>query len=272
MFDRYEKELPVNKIDISKENVRKSQQEKGLEELKVSIQRVGLIQPVIVVEKAGNRYELIVGQRRLLAFQELGRSTIPALVIKKSLDEDTSLIVSFGENLHRRKLPYDDTIKVCDRLFKDYGGSRIDKINKIAKDLGINRQTVVRYLGYNLIPKRVREMVTANLLTASAAARITSAYWPNDDRIIDFAKLGTGLTNQELDRAIQYSEAHPKEKLETAIEEGKKPPKIVDIVVPVSTETAELLRSWARQKEMEIGEIARKAIETYLEEEGATVD
>jgi len=82
-----------------------------------SIENFGLIHPVIVVPK-GNRYRLLVGQRRFSAFQSLNRITIHAIIIKP-LTLKTERIVSFGENIHRRKLPYNDTIAVCEELFKD---------------------------------------------------------------------------------------------------------------------------------------------------------
>ncbi|MGH9918893.1 MAG: ParB/RepB/Spo0J family partition protein, partial [Nitrososphaerales archaeon] len=73
-------DLGINLIDVSPDNVRKSKVNVGLEELKASIEHIGLIQPVIV-EQTGERYSLIVGQRRFEACKALGKTTIPALII-----------------------------------------------------------------------------------------------------------------------------------------------------------------------------------------------
>ena len=95
--------IPLNQIEISESNVRKSKQRIGLEELKTSISQLGLIHPVIVVADSDSpgRFKLIVGQRRYLAFVELGKESIPALIIR-SINTTTAKITSFSENIHRR--------------------------------------------------------------------------------------------------------------------------------------------------------------------------
>ena len=65
------KNLPVNEIVLSSKNPRKHFRGAGMEELKDSIQNVGLIQPIVVKEIENNHFEAIVGNRRLFAFQEL---------------------------------------------------------------------------------------------------------------------------------------------------------------------------------------------------------
>ena len=72
----------------------------SLEELKTSIQRIGLIHPVILIPKNG-RFELIAGQRRFLAFQALGEKTIPSIIVN-NLDPLSKKILSFTENIQRR--------------------------------------------------------------------------------------------------------------------------------------------------------------------------
>ena len=73
--------LPLDKIDISLSNVRKANAniEEGIGELASSIKEIGIQQPVVVFQK-GDRYELIIGQRRYLACEELGLREIPALI------------------------------------------------------------------------------------------------------------------------------------------------------------------------------------------------
>ena len=76
----FNRELPIDQIDLSPDNVRKTKVGVGLEELKASIQKIGLIQPIIVM-RSGDRYKLIVGQRRWEACKALGKTTIPALIV-----------------------------------------------------------------------------------------------------------------------------------------------------------------------------------------------
>ena len=53
---QFELRLPLDKIDISESNVRRTDREKGIEELAKSIEKIGLQQPILVFKK-GDRYE-----------------------------------------------------------------------------------------------------------------------------------------------------------------------------------------------------------------------
>jgi len=101
--------LPLDKIDISLSNVRKANAniEEGIGELASSIKEIGIQQPVVVFQK-GDRYELIIGQRRYLACEELGLREIPALITSVK-NETAATIKSFSENIHRLDLEYRDT-------------------------------------------------------------------------------------------------------------------------------------------------------------------
>jgi ParB family chromosome partitioning protein len=71
--------LPLDKIDISISNVRKSNPEESIDELAGSIKEIGVQQPIVVFPK-GNRYDLMIGQRRYLACKKLGLKDIPAFI------------------------------------------------------------------------------------------------------------------------------------------------------------------------------------------------
>jgi len=62
--------VKLNKIRLSEANVRKLNKKEKIDELAESIKKYDLLQPVVVYERGG-RFELIIGQRRLLAFKEL---------------------------------------------------------------------------------------------------------------------------------------------------------------------------------------------------------
>src|SRR5271157_3029837 len=89
--------LPLASIKLDVENVRKRGTEKKLDELMQSIERVGLIQPVVVY-KHGDTYELVSGQRRLLAIAELRWTTIPAIIIGPP-QATTRSVISLSENI-----------------------------------------------------------------------------------------------------------------------------------------------------------------------------
>ena len=74
--------LPVSEIDPNPDQPRRTFNPRQLAELSSSIERHGVLQP-IVVRRAGSRYELIVGERRLRATQLAGLKTIPAVLSRR---------------------------------------------------------------------------------------------------------------------------------------------------------------------------------------------
>ena len=259
--------IPLDKIDISESNVRKTQIRVGLEALKASILQLGLIHPIIVVEDSDNpeKFKLIVGQRRYYAFEELEIETIPALIIN-SVNSITEEITSFSENIHRRKLSYDDTIRICVRLFDDATGDEFTKIKNISKIIGISPNTVSKYLSYRLVPEEVREFVPSKM-SAKLAYRITSVFWPNTEKIIAIAKRVTRMTRSEWTRVLDIREKSPDTSIEDIIEESRKARTIYELKIPLSLETRNHLSNIAEERHMDIIDLVKNLIEDFLESE-----
>mgnify|MGYP001101791677 CR=1 FL=1 len=123
-------EIDISKIEVSESNVRKSKVTKGeLESLAASIKEKGILQPVIVVRK-GNRFELPVGQNRLLAAKEAGLNRIPAMVYDE-LSPAEMRVISAIENLQRVDLSPADRAAAVSDLVKELGSRKA-----VAKALG----------------------------------------------------------------------------------------------------------------------------------------
>jgi ParB family chromosome partitioning protein len=77
-------DIPLEKLYVSGLNVRKDlqagQEDSGIDELASSILRQGLLSPLIVRKAADDRYEVLVGQRRLQACQKIALDPIPCLL------------------------------------------------------------------------------------------------------------------------------------------------------------------------------------------------
>jgi len=265
VIEEYEPELPVKKIDISKYNVRISGSRKGLEELKESIKKFGLFQPITVVAK-GDRYDVLVGQRRYLAFKELNLPTIPAFIIKP-LDSITSTIVSFGENVLRQKLPYENSIEVCNKLFKEYKGTKKEKIAKIVKDLGLTNYQVSKYLAHKLVPPEVRTLVSSGKLTEELAYRITSSHFPNIQKIIEITKNAIRMTNTESQRALEYSKNHPTASVSEILNYAKNPSPLIKLIIHIDPETNERIIGTSKKRRQSIETFVKEAIDKSLNEE-----
>lgn len=173
-------EVPIDSIEVSPLNVRKSGVEEGLDELENSIAKIGLQQPVVVHRK-DDKYHLIIGQRRYLACRNLGWRTIPALITQVKSDKDAA-ILSFSENIHRLDLGYGDKMRVATVLL-----DKLKSVNNVAKELGVTPQTVRNYLGYAGVPEQLKEMVDQRKITATTAMYIASNI-ADEEEAVNIAK------------------------------------------------------------------------------------
>ena len=171
----------LDKIDISLSNVRKSKLEEGIDELAKSINEIELQQPIMVTPK-GDRFELIIGQRRYLACKKLGMKRIPA-VITTVKNETEAILISFSENVHRLDLEYRDKMKAAIAL-----RNKLKSISEVAKRLGVSDQTVRNYLGYSAVPEAIRKMVDEGKLYPTTALRIAKNI-PDEKQAVRIAKM-----------------------------------------------------------------------------------
>lgn len=93
--------LKLNDIDVDKNQPRKNFDDASLLQLAESIKTHGVLQPIVVVKKAG-RYQIVAGERRFRASKLAGKRTIPAIIRK--LSDQNRLEISLIENLQRRNL------------------------------------------------------------------------------------------------------------------------------------------------------------------------
>lgn len=117
------REIPIDSLRVSEFNARQRERTTDIDELAESIKRLGLLQP-IVVQRKGNHYEVLVGQRRLLAAKQLRWATIPALVLPTELEPLEARALSFTENVQRVDLTAKDKSEICRYLLDELGSVR----------------------------------------------------------------------------------------------------------------------------------------------------
>lgn len=123
------KEVLLKNIVPPGHQLRKAISEEGLEELKSSIGKRGLLQRVRL-RPNGEKFEIVWGHRRFLAVEALGWASIPAEV-KVSSDSDT-LLDSIHENFHREDMSPIEEGAACRRLM-DEGGQALEDVAKLVK-------------------------------------------------------------------------------------------------------------------------------------------
>ena len=121
---RHHEEIPKNKqvqdIELSKIKPNSYQprhefSEESIRELATTLDKDGLLQPIIVREK-GNEYEIVAGERRLRAAKHLAWEKIPAIV--NNMDDSQAASLALIENLQREDLNPIDEAQAYNNLMK----------------------------------------------------------------------------------------------------------------------------------------------------------
>jgi ParB/RepB/Spo0J family partition protein len=180
-------DAPLKKINIEylvlweEANVRKDEPAEDIEDLANNIKQNGLRVPLLVKEKSTKEFLVFSGQRRLLACAKAGLPKVPCFVFK-NISLNDARILSLSENLYRLKMTYNDVSNAAKSLYEHYGS-----LDKVSTALGVSKETVKRYLGYNAIPNELKELVGMKKITAAQAIDIYSKF-PDQNKSIKIAR------------------------------------------------------------------------------------
>lgn len=187
------KDLDIERIDPNPHQPREHFDGEHLNELAESIRQNGVLQP-IVVRHVENRYELILGERRLRAAKLAGRATIPAIV--RDVDDADSLRHALMENLQREDLNPMEEARGYQALKDGFGLA----VGDIAAMIGKNRSTVANSMRLLNLPEIVRTLIVEGKLTAGHARALLSI--EGEAAQIEWARkiVSESLTVREIER------------------------------------------------------------------------
>ena len=156
-------ELPVAAILPNAKQPRHVFDEEALEELKTSILEVGFLQPIVVRDIGGGRYELVMGERRWRAAQAVGKETIPAIV--RDTRDDAMLRDALLENIHRANLNPLEEAAAYQQLLEEFGATH----EELARRIGRSRPQISNTIRLLNLPAPVQRRVAAGVLSAGHA-------------------------------------------------------------------------------------------------------
>jgi ParB family chromosome partitioning protein len=156
-------ELPVTAIEPNAKQPRHVFDEEALEELKTSIQEVGFLQPIVVRDVGGGRYELVMGERRWRAAQAVGKETIPAII--RDTRDDAMLRDALLENIHRANLNPLEEAAAYQQLLEEFGATH----EELARRIGRSRPQISNTIRLLNLPAPVQRRVAAGVLSAGHA-------------------------------------------------------------------------------------------------------
>ena len=135
-------EIPIEQLIESPYNVRR-RPERGLEDLIASIREVGIINPLLVRPSPTHegKYEVVCGNRRLMAARSLGMKKVPCIV-REDIDDKECILLSLNENMKRGDLTEDEISSAIHRLYEEFNMPPDD----IAKFLNLSVDVIRRFL------------------------------------------------------------------------------------------------------------------------------
>src|SRR5213593_3508594 len=176
----------------------------ALEELKASILKAGLLQPVVVRAAPGERapgYELIAGERRLRACQALGWDRIPA--VKRDVDDRTALTLALIENLQRDDLSPVDEARGYERLIAEFSLTHQD----VADAVGRDRSTVANALRLLKLPAGVLALLHEGRLSVGHARALLALDDPRAVAAVAKEAVDLGLSVRDVEDRVRGGRA-----------------------------------------------------------------
>jgi len=195
-------ELPIHDIKPNPFQPRKTVDPTALEELVSSIKQAGLLQPVVVRRAPANGgYELIAGERRLRACQQLGWERIPA--VQRNADDRTLLTLALIENLQRDDLSPVDEARGYERLIAEFKLAQQD----VADAVGRDRSTVANALRLLKLPEDVLAMLHEGQLSVGHARALLAIEDPRVVTNLAREAVAQGLSVREVEDRVRGGRA-----------------------------------------------------------------
>lgn len=145
-------DLDLDQLRSNPYQPRKTFDEEALQELSNSIKEHGVFQPIIA-KKSIKGYEIVAGERRVLASRMAGLDKIPAIV--KDLTDEQMMEIALLENLQREDLNAMEEAMAYKRLQQELNLTQ----EELSKKVGKSRSHVTNMMGLLTLPEEVKDMI-----------------------------------------------------------------------------------------------------------------
>jgi ParB family chromosome partitioning protein len=189
-------ELSVESIVPNPRQPRQDFAEEAMDELRASIEEVGLLQPIVVREVGDDRYELVMGERRWRAAQSLGLDAIPAIV--RDTRDDAMLRDALLENIHRADLNPLEEAAAYQQLLDEFGVTH----EELAQRIGRSRPQISNTIRLLNLPSGVQRRVAAGVLSAGHARALLALEEPEQQEALATRIVAEGLSVRATEEAV----------------------------------------------------------------------
>lgn len=247
--------IDVGQVKPNPYQPRKEFNNEGLKSLSDSILQHGVLQPLIVnrVEGAVGEYQLIAGERRLLASRMAGLTQVPAIV-REPTDKE-KLELSLIENVQRVDLNPIEKAEAFQKLQKEFNFSQKD----ITDLVGGSREAVINTLRLLKLPEEIKQAVREEKISGGHARAILGAKDKKKQKLLFDKTVKEGISVRETEYLVQKlnawksgKKANPLDKkIQTLEEKVKKVLKIDNLKLVMASGKPKLTIVFDTKKEIE---------------------
>jgi len=193
-------EIPIATLEPNPFQPRTSFEPTKLAELAASIQESGMVQPILV-RKVGERYQIIAGERRWRAAQQLGLTHVP--VARRDVPDEQLLELALVENIQREELTPLEEAHAYQRLHEEFQLTQEQLAQKVGKD----RSTVANAMRLLRLPREVRDLLAGGRLDAGHGRALLAL--EHAEAQIELARetARKGLSVREVERRVALDRA-----------------------------------------------------------------
>lgn len=195
--------IKIIEIEPNRNQPRRTFSAESIEELAKSIEKYGVIQPIIVSKKE-NYYEIIAGERRWRASKKAGLKEMPCIV--RENDERKNKEIALIENIQREDLNPIDKARGFRQLLDDYGMTQ----QQLADTVGLNRSTVTNTLRLLNLDERVMKLAIEGKLTEGHCRSLLCIDDPEKQYAAALSIIEKGETVRDIEQKVQNKKKAPK--------------------------------------------------------------
>ena len=206
--------VSIDDIKPNDAQPRKNFDEEKLEELAASIERHGVIQP-IVLRRLGKGYEIVAGERRWRAARIAGLKEVPSVV--KELTDEENMLLAIIENMQREDLNPIEEAEGLKKMIETYGLTQ----EQVSYSVGKSRPYITNSLRLLKLPGRVQELTAEGKISTGHARALASvkSQQKQIDLAVRAAKEGLSVRQiEKMAKEIKEPVAKPKKKQKSADE------------------------------------------------------
>ncbi|NIQ37723.1 MAG: ParB/RepB/Spo0J family partition protein [Proteobacteria bacterium] len=186
----------IEEIVPNRRQPRKRFDEEKIKELTESIKEKGILEPLLV-RKAGDGYELIVGERRWRAAQKAGLREVPVLL--RHVEDREALELALVENLQREDLGVLEEADGYRQLIDEFQFTQ----EKLASRIGKDRTSITNTLRLLRLPDDIKEKLADNALSPGHGRALLSLPTEVDQREACNTIIRKGLSVRETESLVR---------------------------------------------------------------------